>query len=257
MIEFAISVGKLLFPRNVKMEIAKKLHPWWRPSNIRDSSLRLHLGCGANYFPGYINVDLPVEFHVEGYACQPDMFADARALPFWKESVTEIQAHHIVEHFDRPGVLRLLIHWYELLEPGGEIVISTPNLVKAAKRSDKWWISDRERMLAIRHIFGSQDVTWAYHLDGWSKWKWKLLLPLLGFEHFRFREYTSNRMDHLIVRARKARTPVSLGQLLQNSIAFLEMSGSDSEDSAVESWVNQLVEGSSQGIMNSKRYYKS
>lgn len=46
-------------------------------------------------------------------------------------------------------------------------------------------------MQLIRHIFGSQEAKWAYHLDGWGRQKFKFFLKKLGFCQIKFRKSPS------------------------------------------------------------------
>jgi len=90
----------------------------------RDSQgIKLHLGCGETYLPGYINIDFPPSQHTVQKQPKADLYADIRQLSYPSESVEEIRLHHVFEHFDRPTALRLLIDWYEWLKEGGSRII--------------------------------------------------------------------------------------------------------------------------------------
>ena len=57
-----------------------------------DEKTRLNLGCGIIYKPGYINIDI--------YGSVEDVTSNANDLPFISNSVDEIEAYHLIEHFD-------------------------------------------------------------------------------------------------------------------------------------------------------------
>lgn len=61
--------------------------------------MKLHLGCGNRYLPGYIHVDAQVYEHVS-------VVCELKDLPhhFEKETVDEIYACHVLEHIDRHAI---------------------------------------------------------------------------------------------------------------------------------------------------------
>lgn len=72
--------------------------------------LKLNLGCGIFYKPGYINVDL-FEKSIA------DQIYDVRHLSFEDNSVDEIEASHILEHFDVIQIPYILSEWLRVLKP--------------------------------------------------------------------------------------------------------------------------------------------
>lgn len=72
----------------------------------------LNLGCGRRILKQYINVD---RRKLPGV----DIIADAGNFPFDEGSVREIFSAHILEHFPREELRRLLPYWRSLLAPGG------------------------------------------------------------------------------------------------------------------------------------------
>src|SRR3990172_7747840 len=65
------------------------------------SPIRLHLGCGENYFNGYINIDYPSSEHTVQERAAADIFGDITTLVFPSQSIDEIRSHHTFEHFNR------------------------------------------------------------------------------------------------------------------------------------------------------------
>ena len=96
-------------------------------------------------------------------------------------------------------------------------------------------------MTALRHIFGSQEADWAYHLDGWSRWKWELILPKFGFGSLRFREYSSDKMDNIIVKATKLNAIRTREELVENSIALIKLSAPAHDQTLANAWVEQFM----------------
>ncbi len=56
---------------------------------------------------------------------------DARAIPY--TDLEAIYASHIVEHIAIEEVPKMLSHWYDVLTPGGYIVINVPDMEWLAK----------------------------------------------------------------------------------------------------------------------------
>ena len=90
---------------------------------------KLNLGCGDKILPGYVNVDV-----VESRrGMKPDVICDLHRLtPFEDDSVDEILAVHVVEHFWRWEVLDILREWRRVLKPGAKMILECPNLLTAA-----------------------------------------------------------------------------------------------------------------------------
>jgi SAM-dependent methyltransferase len=92
--------------------------------------LRLNLGCGDKPLPGYVNVDVASS----RAGVRPDVRCDLRLLePFSTNSVDEILAVHVVEHFWRWEVVDVLREWVRTLKPGGVMIVECPNLLEACR----------------------------------------------------------------------------------------------------------------------------
>jgi len=113
--------------------------------------IKLNLGCGHDLRIGYINSDL--------YNDKADVKFDSSALPYEDDSVDEILAYHIVEHFPYRKSLDTLSEWYRALKPGGRLRIETPDLLSsceamAAHRNDPEW-----RRGFLGHLFSEAGDT--------------------------------------------------------------------------------------------------
>jgi predicted SAM-dependent methyltransferase len=82
----------------------------------------LHLGCGRNVLPGWLNSDYyPISEKV--------MFLDAaRPFPFPDNSFDFVFSEHMIEHIPYTVGCAMLKECYRVMKPGGKIRISTPNL---------------------------------------------------------------------------------------------------------------------------------
>ena len=81
-------------------------------------TIKLHLGCGHHYWPGFVNID----------AQAGDVQTDIRTLSGYQ--ATEIHAIHLIEHLNRWEVPEILKRWKENLAPGGKIFLECPDLEK-------------------------------------------------------------------------------------------------------------------------------
>lgn len=144
-------------------------------------AVRLHLGCGQNYFEGYVNIDFPSSEHNVQTRSVADFHADLLELDLPAGTVDEIRSHHVFEHFDRPSAMALLVRWHRWLKIGGRLVIETPD-VEESFRQVLGNGDFTSRQAVMRHVFGSHEASWAIHFDGWDAEKFHKTLRLFGFE---------------------------------------------------------------------------
>ena len=85
-----------------------------------DEAVRVNLGCGPLKYEGWINVDFDEKYN-------PDVVADARALPFEDATIDELYSSHLLEHFgyEEP----ILEEWHRVLRPEGKITIVVPDII--------------------------------------------------------------------------------------------------------------------------------
>jgi predicted SAM-dependent methyltransferase len=83
--------------------------------------MKLHLGCGARYIPGFVHVDIEDYSHV-------DHRVPVNALTFAQDgSVDLIYASHVLEHFGRHEVDQVLREWHRVLRQGGLLRVAVPD----------------------------------------------------------------------------------------------------------------------------------
>jgi SAM-dependent methyltransferase len=133
--------------------------------------IKLNLGCGIFYKPGYVNIDL-VEDKIA------DEIADVTNLPYEENSVDIIEASHIIEHFDVNQIPFILSEWYRVLKPGGIIEIETPNLIKSVWKLR--FSSYRKKILTLKFLFGV-DYRGNIHKIGFTSSFLKKNLFRIGF----------------------------------------------------------------------------
>jgi glycosyltransferase involved in cell wall biosynthesis/predicted SAM-dependent methyltransferase len=204
--------------------------------------LKLHLGCGETYLPGYINIDFPSERHTVQRTSRTDIHADIRELGYPPGSVEEVRLHHVFEHFDRGTAVRLLIEWYDWLEVGGMVVIETPDFEKCAQA----FISRRreeDRPKGLRHIFGSHEAPWAVHFDGWYQAKFELFLRSLGYRDLAFSASEWRGTYNITVTARKLQPLTTRDAQVEAGEKLLRLSlvdDSHSEERMIGVWMERI-----------------
>jgi beta-1,4-mannosyl-glycoprotein beta-1,4-N-acetylglucosaminyltransferase len=85
---------------------------------LTEQQLRLHLDCGADVKEGYLNIDVS---HPNA-----DMWCDKLHLPFPIASVDKIWAHIRDDEFFTNEFSKLRNIWWELLKPGGTLMLTPP-----------------------------------------------------------------------------------------------------------------------------------
>lgn len=114
--------------------------------------MRLNVGCGDHYAPGWINVDIEANRLV-----RPDVVADARALPFNLREARAIYFGHVLEHLPYAEAAELLVQLRRRLAPGTPVLVVGPDVLRAAT-------FDEETYRLARDGRGA----WAHDIHLWS-----------------------------------------------------------------------------------------
>jgi SAM-dependent methyltransferase len=105
---------------------AEKVRDDNRTAPPSDDKIRLHLGCGKRFIPGFVHVDILPAPHI-------DHVADVRHLEFAAENSADlIYACHVLEHFGRFEFRAVLAEWFRVLKPGGILRLSVPDFAACA-----------------------------------------------------------------------------------------------------------------------------
>ena len=82
---------------------------------------KLHIGCGGNNLPGWLNTDL--------WPHGDQIYLDAtKHFPFPSASFDYVYSEHMIEHIPWQSALHMLRECCRVLKPGGVIRIATPNI---------------------------------------------------------------------------------------------------------------------------------
>ena len=138
-------------------------------------SLKLNLGSGNRPLPGYINIDLHSQLANVKLDC-------SLPLPFSNDSIDEIYAMHLIEHFSLLEWPVIKKDWYRILKPGGLLTIECPDLDRCLQRF-LHNSQDRKWTYWIRAIYGSQDDNdpGQFHKNGFTLEKLSSDLKTEGF----------------------------------------------------------------------------
>lgn len=204
--------------------------------------MKLHLGCGQNYFEGYVNIDFPPSEHTVQDKVVADKHADLTKLRYKAKSIDEVRLHHVFEHFIRPQALALLASWHSWLKMGGRMHIEVPDFDATAKLVLGRFTNNRDRKVALRHIFGSNEAPWATHYEGWSR---KHLVEVLN--RFGFRIESTDKSAYLATRnitvlATKSSDTPSQTKLIETAKSYLRDFTVDekAEAALLEVWLEQF-----------------
>ena len=117
--------------------------------------MKLHLGCGKRYISGYVHIDAIEYPHI-------DHVTTIDHLPFIPDnSVDVIYTCHVLEHFKRREVDRVLREWGRTLKPGGVLRISVPDFSKLCEVYQRYGKLE----LVIGALFGRGDFLYNIHYN--------------------------------------------------------------------------------------------
>lgn len=140
--------------------------------------LKLHLGCGKRFLPGFVHVDIADFPHIDHRAL-------ADRLPFISdESAGLIYSSHMFEYWDRQEAAIVLQEWRRVLAPGGTLRIAVPDFDRLIEVYQK--TGELGRILGP--LYGRMDVGLdkpIYHKTTYAFASMKELLESAGFRDVR------------------------------------------------------------------------
>ncbi len=205
--------------------------------------MKLHLGCGQVYLEGYINIDYPLDKHTVQEKSVADEFHDLTKLRYKAKTIDEVRLHHVYEHFPRNVALALLASWHTWLKKGGKIHIEVPDFDESAKLVLDPKAPDRDRKVALRHIFGSNEAPWATHYEGWSADRLTEVLRLFGFKNIKIEQTAYLATRNVIVTAKKGLREIDAKKARELTKKYLHnftLNESEFETSLLEIWLKEF-----------------
>jgi ubiquinone/menaquinone biosynthesis C-methylase UbiE len=98
--------------------------------------MKLHLGCGDKYIPGFFHLDILPLPHV-------DHAGPAENLHFLAENTVDlIYACHVLEHYGRHEIRDVLSEWHRVLKPGGVLRLAVPDFAAVCHMYDSEGLRD-------------------------------------------------------------------------------------------------------------------
>lgn len=177
-----------------KMELFDKKHK-------RLSQLKLHLACGHDYNDDYINVDL---YAPDDAVC--DVRFDVQKLPYPDNSVDEIKAFHIIEHFHFFEIKEVLNEWFRVLKPGGRLYLETPDFLETCRsfvEGSPTMPIEEWRVLLYGHFFAHPWVPGQTHKFLFTESQLRTNLQWAGFKTINrlppASKYVMNHTVHLFL----------------------------------------------------------
>lgn len=136
--------------------------------------IKLNLGCGDDYMEGWINVDAFNKNRV-------DADFDITDIPYNDNTVDEIKAFHIIEHFPWTQANRNIREWHRVLKPGGRLWLETPDFAASCKEFAA--ASDQQRLLLRGHFFAhAGDAPGQQHYFLYTEFELRHELVSTGFK---------------------------------------------------------------------------
>ncbi|GEM_PF-1984602 len=109
--------------------------------------MKINVGCGYNYLPGYVNVDASKN-------SLADKVMPAECMGFPEKSVDVVQAFQLIEHLGYFKTLFFLRECYRLLRKDGLLVVETPDIEESFRIFLRG--GEREREKVLGWIYGSE-----------------------------------------------------------------------------------------------------
>jgi predicted SAM-dependent methyltransferase len=137
------------------------------------AEVKLHLGCGKRYIPKFIHVDLLDLPHIN-YQESVDNLSIFR-----DDTIDLIYACHVLEHFPRADVARVLAEWYRVLKPGGVLRLAVPGFEEIVAIYQKY----HDMSQIIGPLMGGQDYQYNFHYVCFDYSSLARQLMEAGFRH--------------------------------------------------------------------------
>lgn len=123
-----------------------------RKASLAKLPCMLHLGCGPNRKPGWVNIDLNPN---------ADLRLDLREpFPFRDNCVSFVYCEHFFEHLDFQEGIRFIRECLRVLLPGGRLSVGVPD---AALCMEDYVKGDREQWLKVRDRYHPKWCTTPMH----------------------------------------------------------------------------------------------
>lgn len=152
-----------------------------RGSELKVEKIRLHLGCGKRYIPGFIHIDIADYPHIDYKRDISDLsiFADG--------TVDLIYCCHALEYFDRQQAQEVLKEWHRVLKVSGLLRLAVPDFEAIVKVYLKYKDLNHQGVLGPLYgrivIKAPDGEKIAYHKTAYDFESLKKVLDSAGFKN--------------------------------------------------------------------------
>lgn len=149
--------------------------------------MKIHLGCGSKFIPGFVHIDaIPFE-HVQHVATVDN-------LSFIKDGTVDlIYTCHVLEHFRQTQVLDVLKEWQRVLRIGGVLRLAVPNFSSICKL----YSQTEDLSLCVGPLYGRQDYLYNFHYTVFDFSTLESLLIQAGFTNVRQFDWRETEHSHI------------------------------------------------------------
>lgn len=158
-----------------------------RFTDWKKKKMKLHLGCGKRHLPGFVHIDAVEYPHVDHVATIDNL----SFIP--DDSIELIYNCHVLEHFKRKEVGRVLTEWRRVLQPGGVLRVSVPNFSVLCDIYQRYGKLD----MVIGALFGRGDYLYNIHYNVFDFDSLADALKQAGFTNVR--HYDWRKTEHAAV----------------------------------------------------------
>ena len=116
----------------------------WAAGRQRLGEIRLNIGCGDEVVHGFLRCDM--------FRPDVDLVFDCTKIPMDDNSVDEIRAYHLLEHFNFMEGQNVLTEWHRALKRGGRLHLEVPDLLETCKEFVNQ--TEDKRIILYSHFFG-------------------------------------------------------------------------------------------------------
>lgn len=150
--------------------------------------MKLHLGCGKKIIEGWTHIDVVDYPHIA-------IRHSIDSLPMIADwSAETIYACHVLEHFHRRDVVRVLKEWHRVLQPGGILRVAVPDFHAIALAH----VMDGVPLAQlIGLLFGRQDYLYNVHFNVFDQGELDLVLKAAGFSSPRLYDWRQTEHAHV------------------------------------------------------------
>ncbi len=117
----------------------------------KENFLRLHLGCGEKHLSDYINIDFKK-------TSATDFVCDYTNLSFPSQSVELIKTYYMIEHLSKDIFSKALHNWWDILIPGGKLIIKCHVFDKTVEGSLEGEEARHDNIFSLQQFTGDIQI---------------------------------------------------------------------------------------------------